>query len=113
MRLEITGWSDDRLQIEEVDEYGGMVVEGFSTEFAVLDAEVSYLAFSDGTLIRCSYDGMWHLVPLERGECKIEHRAGTDLEDDYSDVVHLDCVDGFAWVVCAEKMERLSGKLEV
>ncbi len=113
MRITVYGASDDLIELESLDEFGALDGK-WGAEFNVSsDGGPFYLAFSSGTLLRVSYDGFWHIVALEKGSCKIDHRSATDIDDDYSDVVELECVDGFSWVICSEQMERLSGQLDI
>jgi hypothetical protein len=112
MKIQVYGSSDDLIELEQLGEDGTRFADGWDAEFELHWNYVSYLAFSTGTLLRVSYDGQWHIVPLERGSCKIDYRPATDLEVDYSDVVTLECVDGFSWVVCSGHLERLSGTLD-
>jgi hypothetical protein len=116
MRLRVYGIDDDIIVVEEIGEYDAPVPEGFDAQFDLRYGDLlddpTYLGFSDGTLLRCSYDGMWHIVALEKGECKIEHEAATSPDEYYSDVVTLECVNGFAWIVEGKDMKRLSGQLD-
>lgn len=112
MKIRVYGSSDDLIEIEEVDKADGWYAE-FMVRYDDISDEPSYVGFSDGTLLRVSYDGFWHIVVLETGKCKISHRGATDIEEDYSDIVTLECVDGFAWVTCSPKMERFSGQLDI
>jgi hypothetical protein len=106
MKVKVYGESDDLLELEEVD-------GEFNAEFSVgISGGPFYVAFSSGTLLRASYDGFWHIVALERGNCKVDHRSATDENNDYSDVMELECVDGFSWVVWSVDLERLSGQLD-
>lgn len=116
MRLRVYGVDDDLICIDQIDDYGYNIPDGFEAAFRVRYGDIldepSYVGFSDGTLLRCSYDGMWHIVVLETGMCKIEHDPATSPDEYYSDVLTLECTEGFAWVMCGKKMERLSGQLD-
>lgn len=116
-RLSVYGVDDNLLCVEELNLFSDdPKAEAFYAEFDCaygdLDDGPRYLGFSDGTLLRVSYDGQWHIVILEPGKCKVTHRGATDLEDDNSDVVILYASEGFTWVICSRKMERLSGQLD-
>lgn len=113
MKILVYGSSDDLIELEELDEFGARKANGWDAEFQVGPQFVSYLGFSSGTLLRVSYDGFWHVVALEKGACKIDRREATDVTEDYSDMLTLECVDGFSWVVCAEDMERLTSQLDM
>lgn len=99
MSLIVYGASDDLVEIE------GDIREEFNPRS---DDEPSYLGFSDGTLLRISYDGQWHISRLVEGAADYKHEPATGEEGErgdgspaYSDRVTL---TGFgdlplAWVV--------------
>lgn len=116
MRLQVFGVEDDMICVEEVDENGAGVPDGFYAEFEsrygdIVD-EPNYLGFSDGTLLRISFDGQWHIVALEVGSCKATHSAARNVDEDYTDTMTLECVDGFSWIVEGKDMARLPGRLD-
>jgi len=112
MELLVYGESDDVIVVQEVLPDGRFnFIAEFAVRYGELNDEPNYLGFSDGTLLRISYDGFWHIIPLERGKSKIDHRSGTDIHEDYSDAVTLENVDGFAWIVEGKDMKRLAGEL--
>lgn len=95
--VSIYGRSDDLIEID-----GG----GFRAEFSGGD-EPKYLAFSDGTLLRVSYDdeGCWRIAVHNKGESKVTHTPseGPDTEE-YSDRVTL--TPAPKWVVCGDEFAR-------
>lgn len=85
MPVKVYGASDDLVEIEGDD-----------------DAK-SYLAFSDGTVLRVTYDGMWHIARVQEGTAAYEHRQATNEDDDYSDIVTLD--GAISWCVFGDRYE--------
>ncbi len=99
MTVYVYGSSDDRIEID------GSLVE----EFYHMDQEPYYLGFSDGTLLKITYDGEWNIKVIEgdvddRSVYPAEHAfikeinesAGIDCPT-YSDlaIIHSDVT----WVV--------------
>lgn len=102
MSVTIYGASDDLIEVE------GDIREEFSPN---RDDKPTYLGFSDGTLLRVSYDGQWHITRLTEGAASYEHVAAFAEEgerDDgspaYSDRVTLTGMGDLplAWVICGE-----------
>ena len=91
MKIKISGHSDDIVCVE------GDITE----EFYVVDDEVLFVAVSDGTLLRATYDGMWNIRVLVTGshDTKITHEPATDEDTNYSDVVTLTSEWDVEWVV--------------
>ena len=90
MRIEVYGASDDLVEVDgDVTAEFNVYLEG---------DEPAYLGVSCGTLLRVTYDGLWHINVMEQGTAKVSHRAATNGDDDYSDrvVVEADVID---WVV--------------
>jgi hypothetical protein len=80
--IRIYGASDDLVEVE------GDISEEFS-----FYGESSYLAVSDGTVLRVDYDrdGIWRFTRVSRGKSRLVHTIQTidDPERGYSDVIHL------------------------
>jgi len=80
--IRIYGASDDLIEIEG----------SFSEEFNFYpdDDDRRFLVFSDGTLLRATYDndGIWRLTRLASGSATFEKVEG-DVEKDTNDVVTL------------------------
>lgn len=91
----IYGASDDLIEVEgdinqEVSVYVG-------------DHEPLYVAISDGSLLRVTYDGMWTIRVLRKGfGTMIDHHQATDEDSDYSDRVTLTSELNFLFVVVGE-----------
>jgi hypothetical protein len=69
----IYGASDDLIEVEGA----------ISEEFSAAGSEPSYLSFSDGTVLRVSYDGLWHITAVERGASTgIRHTPAEDEDAD-------------------------------
>jgi len=81
--IRIYGASDDLIEIE------GTFTEEFSFYPTGYD-DKRFLAFSDGTLLRATYDndGIWRLTRLASGSAAFEKVEG-DVEKDTNDVVTL------------------------
>lgn len=90
MKLIISGHSDDIVSIEG----------DFSDEFSVDCDQPFFVAVSDGTLLRITYDGMWNIRVMVTGmDTKVEHQAATDEDTNYSDIVTLTGAYDPEWVV--------------
>lgn len=99
--ITIYGASDDLVEVE------GDIVEEFNP---YSDDEPSYLAASDGTFLRISYDGLWHIVPIRSGEeTTIEIKTATDEDKNYSDRVTLTNPRGFEFVLFGHGMAKAKG----
>jgi hypothetical protein len=82
----VYGASDDLIEVEGHirEEFGG-------------GGEPRYLSFSDGTVLRVSYDGIWHITAEKKGSATFTHTPaeGEDAErredgsSGYSDRVTL------------------------
>ena len=99
--LRIYGASDDLIEIE------GDITEEFS--FYDNGYSDTVLAFSDGTVVRVTYDhdGIWRFVPLASGTASLIHTFGID-DREHSDVVELiDAeADQIEWVVLGSHIEK-------
>jgi len=90
MNLKISGHSDDIVCVE------GDLTE----EFYPSEDQTFFVAVSDGTLLRVSYDGMWNIRVLINGtDTTIVHEPATDEDTNYSDVVTLTSEWDVEWVV--------------
>lgn len=100
MSVRIYGASDDLIEVD------GDIYEDFNPSH---DDEASYLAFADGTVIRVTYDGQWHISRLAEGAAEYAHDAATSIDGEprkdgspsYSDRVTLTGLGDLpiAWVV--------------
>lgn len=107
MSVVIYGASDDLVEVE------GDIRE----EFNPGDGP-SYLAVSDGTVLRISYDGQWHISRVASGSAGYEHHPAYAKEGNradgsaaYSDRVTL-VGTGYvplAWVVFGDRFEVVPG----
>lgn len=95
MSVLIYGASDDLIEVE------GDVM----TEFNVDDG-VTYLAFSDGTVLAVSYqdDGTWLISRKAVGSASYTRMEAIDDDKNYSDQVTLDGV--IHWVVAGKSFVR-------
>ncbi len=88
--IKIYGASDDLLEIEG----------DFSNEFDVEPLATTFVGISDGTLLRVSYDGMWHInVARKSAGTSINMHRATNEDDDYSDIAEIDIDGGADWLV--------------
>lgn len=99
--IRVCGYSDDLIDVE-----GKLLSEEFS--FMPNDSGDSrYLAFSDGTLLSCSYDrdGMWRFGVLQKGTSYIsKDECLEETKDNHSDVVWIG--DDVKWVVFGSELVR-------
>lgn len=98
MSLKVYGASDDLVEVE------GDIRE----EFNPSGNGPSYLAVSDGTVLRIIYDGIWHIDRIKVGASSIKKHNATDEDKDYSDVVTLTGESPFDWVVFGDRFEAAS-----
>ncbi len=90
LNLKISGHSDDIVCVE------GDV----SDEFYPSDDEPFFIAVSDGTIMRITYDGMWTIRVLVTGmDTKIIHEPATNEDTNYSDIVTLSNEYDLEWVI--------------
>ena len=69
-------------------------------EFYPSEGEPFFVAVSDGTLLRITYDGMWSIRVLATGcDTSANHEPATDEDTNYSDVVTLTNEWDVEWVV--------------
>lgn len=94
MKITVTGYSDDNIEIE------GDIEEEFAVSEQQADAGVC-LAVSDGTLLRIIYDddGIWRVTPAWLGTAHYSKIEG-DVQSDTFDKVTLEG-DGIKWVALA------------
>lgn len=97
--LKIYGASDDLIEVE------GALREEFSYYSTNWELQ-RFLAVSDGTLLRVSYDedGIWRFIPLVVGSSTLDFSIGMD-DRLHSDVIRL-TGDEFTWVVLADQVIR-------
>ena len=94
MAVKIYGASDDLIEVE------GDIKEEFNF-YPSDSSEFVYLAFSDGTLLKISYDseGMWRISRVFSGSASFQKKEAISPDgDEYSDVVELMDFD-IKWVV--------------
>jgi hypothetical protein len=102
-----------------------LIVYGASDDLVEVDGDVreefnpgdgpSYIAVSDGTVLRITYDGQWHVTRLVAGSTTYQHDAATAEDGDpredgspcYSDRVILSGVP-VSWVVFGDRYEAAS-----
>jgi hypothetical protein len=93
MKVTIYGASDDLIEVE------GDIEEEFNPPE---DGEPTFLAFSDGTILRVEYgakeSAFWRITPVWKGSATYSKTEATNEDDDYSDRVTLEGT--FKWVVC-------------
>ena len=88
--IKIYGASDDLIEIEG----------DFTEEFDVNFDEITFIGISDGTLLRVSYDGMWHIIVIRKPvETSINIHRAMNEDDDYSDIAEIDTNGKADWLV--------------
>lgn len=92
----VTGASDDLIEIE------GQVSEEFSA-YGTDEDEPKFLAFSDGTLLKVTYDGLWRFALVSRGTAEYSKEEGCE-DEDTNDVVTLK--GDIRWVCYGEKFAK-------
>jgi hypothetical protein len=93
--LKIYGASDDLIELE------GDVTE----EFNVYGEEQKTIGLSDGTLLTVIYDdnGFWRFNILRKPVgTSISKHEGTDIDDDYSDILEIDADSGIGWAIIGD-----------
>jgi hypothetical protein len=96
MSVKVYGASDDLIEVE------GDIDEEFNPKN---DEDPSYLAFADGTVLRVTYDGMWHIQRIAVGSATYLKHEATNEDDDYSDIVTLTGDGPLKWVVFGPRFE--------
>ena len=93
MTVIITGASDDLIEID------GDIIE----EFSHYGDDPALLGFSDGTILRVTYDrdGIWRITPVATGSATLTHVFGQD-DREHSDKATLD--GDVRWVVYGSGM---------
>lgn len=96
--VKVYGTSDDLVEVE------GDITEEFNP---LHDDKPSFLAFSDGTVLRITYDGMWHIARIAEGSAEYAKRNATDIDQDYSDIVTLTGLADLplSWCVFGDRFE--------
>jgi hypothetical protein len=92
----VTGASDDLIEIE------GQISEEFSA-YGTDEDEPKFLGFSDGTLLRVTYDGLWRFSLVSRGSADYSKVDGCE-DEDTNDVVTLK--GDIRWVCYGEKIAK-------
>lgn len=88
--IKISGYSDDIISFEgDIDDEIGS------------SDKVKYLGFSDGTLLKGYYGGIWKFNILHKGSLYKSKEEGSD-EDDTNDIVCLG--EGVKWCVIGDKI---------
>ena len=88
----VYGSSDDLIEIEgDIQEEFGWQSRGEESRF---------IAFSDGTVLECKYDGFWRFTLRSRGTASMTKVEATDVDTDYSDRVTL--TGDVRWAVVGE-----------
>lgn len=93
--IKIYGCSDDLIEIE------GDIEDELNPPSSVED-EGAFLAFSDGTVLRVKYDGVWRITPVFVNTNYSKVEAPEDDDSNYSDVVTL--TGNITWVVMSERL---------
>ena len=88
MSVTIFGASDDLIEVE------GDVHE----EFNVDSEEPTYIGCSDGTLLKITYDGNWHIKPIHEGEMEV--RIKIPKGEEYTDIAEVS--GDIRWIVCGK-----------
>ena len=100
MSVTVYGASDDLIEVE------GDINEEFNPR-SDDDGALSYLAFSDGTVLSVEYGkgGIWRVNRVVTGSATYWKVDGTDTDGDYTDGVTLGG-DPLKWVVFGDTMVR-------
>lgn len=81
--IKVSGYSDDNVDIE---------CSGYwDNEYDCYEHDL-ILCFSDGTVIRMTYEGFWHAVVEKSGKAPIKITKLIANDDYYSDLVEIDGV---------------------
>jgi hypothetical protein len=102
--ITVYGASDDLIEV-----YGD-IDEEFSP-FSDYDngerQDGAYLTFSNGTILRIEYDGIWRICPVLNATSVSIQQCAEDDEEEYSDKAVLDA--DIQWVALASSYARRSG----
>jgi hypothetical protein len=99
MSVTVYGAGDDCIEIE------GEIVEEFDALGRADDKEGGLLAFSDGTVLRIRYAGVWRIELVVKGSSDFELvSCPEDDEDNYSDRATLN--GEIEWVVLGNQIAR-------
>lgn len=108
MQIVIYGASDDLIEIE------GDIVEELDGSGADASDETTWLAISDGTLLKVVYDGCWRFTVIKKGSAKFVNSNDADEDKDgsrpdgkpwYSEIVTLEG-DNLKWVARAVELAK-------
>lgn len=94
--VEVYGSSDDLIELE------GDIREEWSNDDG-------YIVFSDGTLLSVLYEasGFWRIHVLTLGDGTRKSKVeGTDIDDNYSDIVQLTRNTPFKWAMFGKELAR-------
>lgn len=92
--IKVYGASDDLLEVEG----------DIRAEFSYTDGN-EFLAFSDGTILRCTYAGDWSITPLATGQNSVVNHKSAETRREqgdteaYSDTVTIQPMNGVVRVV--------------
>ena len=90
-KLKIYGASDDLLEVE------GDIREEFYID---AEDEPVIVGLCDGSLLRVTYDGLWHINVIRKPEgTAISRHEATDEDNDYSDILNIESDKPIDWVV--------------
>lgn len=98
--IKVFGASDDLIEIDG----------DFREEFQASSDEPNYVAFSNGLLLRVTYndEGCWEIKVIWSSNIKTEIQPN-DGDKNYSDILTMD--GDMHWAVCGNQMVRKSIKL--
>jgi hypothetical protein len=99
--IRVYGASDDLIEVE-----GDLQEEFNPPSNRSGDSLISFLAFSDGTVLSIIYgpEGIWRINRVAHGSARYDKEEGTD-DGHYSDVVTL--TGEIAWVVFGSELARV------
>jgi hypothetical protein len=100
-KVQVYGASDDLIEIR------GAIYEEFNPGY---DDGISYLGFSDGTVLSVQYgqDGIWRINRMMEGIATYEKTEGRTEPDEGTDTVTL--TGDIRWVVFGTKIEKAVAK---
>lgn len=92
--INITGASDDLIEVD------GEISEEFNCYDPAFHNKPVYMAISDGTLLKITYDefGIWRITIVVIGTGTVSKREG-DVITDRNDIVSIENEGGIKWLV--------------